>query len=308
MPHYNAATEDGLEAWRDSLGDLLDVLADGSIERLDALRSRYTEMLKRHPVPSGVVVNDLVMGSIRAKRVTPENRVPGRTLLYFHGGAYLFGAPEGYVALGGRLALAMKAEVLIPDFRLAPEHPYPVPILDCVDAYAWLLEQGQDPAAVIFSGDSAGGSLTVSVMMHARERGMPLPAAGFAISPWADLAHTGESMSTREGIDPLCTRSALDLQARAFLGGARVTVPDASPVHADLRGLPPILIQIGEAEVMLSGAISLATRLGEHGVHVALEIVPDMFHVWHLFAAVLPEAEAAIHRASKFVSAVIPAP
>ncbi len=305
MPIYNTKTEAGLQAWRDSLVDLLDVLAGKSTRSMDELRAGYTDMLKQHPAPTGIEVDDIMMGATPAKRVRPNNLVDGRTLIYFHGGAYLFGSSEGYVALAGRLALALRAEVLIPDYRLAPEHPYPTPILDCVDAYKWLLDQGQDPRKTVFAGDSAGGSLTVTVMVHARERGLALPAAGLAISPWADIAHMGESMRTRDGIDPLCTQSALDLQARAFLGGARATSPDASPVHADLRGLPPILVQIGEAEVMLSGAINLAIRLGEHRVHSVLEIVPDMFHVWHLFAAVLPEGQQAIDRAARFAKAAL---
>lgn len=305
MPGYNSATEAGLQAWRDSLAELLDVLEGTSTTSMDELRAGYTRMLQQHPVPDSIIVDDIVMGAIPAKRVTPDERAPGRTLVYFHGGAYLFGSPAGYVGLAGRLARAMRAEVLIPDYRLAPEYPYPSPIIDCVDAYEWLLAQGQDPAATVLSGDSAGGALTVTVMVQARERGLPLPAAGVAISPWVDMAHLGESMQTRDGIDPLCTRAALDIQARAFLAGARATNPDASPVHADVRGLPPILIQIGEAEVMLSGAIALAVRLGEHRVHSLLEIVPDMFHVWHLFAAVLPEAQDAIERAGQFVETTL---
>lgn len=300
MPIYNPKTEAGLQAWRDSLADLLDVLGGSSARSMEELRAGYTAMLEEHPAPAGIEVDDVMMGGTPAKRVRPYNLIGGRTLVYFHGGAYLFGSPDGYVALGGRLAIALHAEVLIPAYRLAPEHPYPTPILDCVDAYSWLLDQGHDPRQTIFAGDSAGGALTITVMVHARERGLALPAAGLCISPWADIAHTGESMRTREGVDPLCARAALDLQARAFLGGAHATSPDASPVHADLRGLPPILVQIGEAEVMLSGAIDLAVRLGEHRVHSVLEVVPDMFHVWHLFAAVLPEGQKAIDRAARF--------
>lgn len=302
MPVYNEATESRLQAWRDSLSELLVILnGEPSFMSMDDLRAGYTAMLKGHPAPEGITVEDVMMGTTPAKLVTPTDHILGRTLLYFHGGAYLFGSAEGYVALGGRLALALKAQVYIPHYRLAPEHPYPTPILDCVDSYEWLLSQGVDPRGIVFSGDSAGGALTVSAMMHARDRGLPLPAGGAAISPWVEIAHQGQSMRTRAGIDPLCTQAALDIQARAFLGGARATSPDASPVHADLRGLPPILVQIGEAEVMLSGAIDLAIRLGEHRVRSSLEIWPDMFHVWHMFAAVLPEGQRAIDGLARFL-------
>lgn len=307
MPRYDDETEAGLQAWRDALSDLLEVLAGTSSRSMDDLRSGYTEMLRRHAAPAGIEVEETLLGEIPAHRVTPHNAVNGRTLVYFHGGAYLFGSAEGYVALAGRLGLAMRSEVVIPDYRLAPEHPYPAPILDCVDAYASLLESGLDPENILFAGDSAGGALTLSVMTHARERGLPLPAGGVVISPWVDLTHAGSSMRTRDGIDPLCTREALDLQARSFLGAERATVPDASPVRADLRGLPPILIQVGEAEVMLSGALELAAALAEQRVEVTLEAVPDMFHVWHLFAASLPQAREAIARAGAFGDRVLPA-
>jgi len=137
-------------------------------------------------------------------------------------------------------------------------------------------------------------------MVNARNRGWPLPAGGTAISPWCDLEHSGRSMRTREGIDPLCTQAALDVQARAFLQGARPEHPDASPVHADVQGLPPILVQVGEAEVMMSGAIRLAEHLAEGGVRSTLEVWPNMFHVWHLFAAILDEGQQAIDAISQF--------
>lgn len=306
MPVYNEPTERGLQAWRDSLAGLLDALSAGADPALmDELRKGYTRMLRQHPVPDGVAVEETEAGGIPALRVTPTGSDTRRTLIYFHGGAYLFGSPEGYVALGARFALALDAVVLIPDYRLAPEHPYPEPILDCVEFYQGVLESGRSPDSIVFAGDSAGGALTVTVMTSARERGLALPAAGLVISPWVDLTHSGASMRTRDGVDPLCSRDALDVQARAFLGGARATAPDASPIHADLRGLPPILVQVGEAEVMLSGALELVARLTEHRVRVSLDVWPDMFHVWHLFAAVLGEGRRAIERAASFASCVL---
>lgn len=306
MPIYNEPTQRGLQAWRDSLAGLLTALAeDADPGLMRELRENYTRMLRQHPIPEGVVVEPITVSGIPAHRVTPARGSPTRTLIYFHGGAYLFGSAEGYVALGARFALALDAVVLIPDYRLAPEHPFPTPIVDCVDFYQGVLEGGVPPESVVFAGDSAGGALTLSVMTRARARGLPLPAAGIVLSPWVDLSHSGASMRTRQGVDPLCSRDALDLQARAFLGGARVTEPDASPVNADLRGLPPILVQIGEAEVMLSGALDLVTRLAEHRVRVSLDVWPDMFHVWHLFAAVLEEGRLGIERAASFAAAAL---
>jgi monoterpene epsilon-lactone hydrolase len=298
---YSVAVERRLQDWRDSLVNLLDLLEGSPGGRdLGELRSGYDEMLAGHPMCDGVVVDALQLGTVPALRVSPATQSPGAHVVYFHGGAYLFGAPRGYLGLASRIAIANDAAVYLPDYRLAPEYPYPTPILDCVDAYGALLDNGVDPKSVFFVGDSAGGSLAVTVMIHARNRGWPLPAGATAISPWCDLEHAGRSMRTREGIDPLCTRAALDVQARAFLQGARPHMPDASPIYADVSGLPPVLIQVGEAEVMMSGAIRLAEHLAESGVRMNLEVWPNMFHVWPLFAAILPEGQAAIDSSAAF--------
>ncbi|RJT96617.1 alpha/beta hydrolase [Arthrobacter frigidicola] len=292
-----------LTEWRNSLAQLIPLLEGGqATQDLQELRAGYIGMLGAHGIPDGLTVHQADLGGVPGKVITPPEFLDGRTLVYFHGGAYIFGAAAGYIGLAGRLALALRARVVLPDYRLAPEHPYPTPIEDCFTAYRSLLQEGHDPARMVFAGDSAGGALTVSVMIKAREAGLPLPAGGAAISPWADLAHTGSSMITRHGIDPLCTKEALDIQARIFLAGAPPYSPDASPVYADLTGLPPVLIQIGEKEVMLSGAMRLATRLAQHRVRTTLEVWPDMFHVWHLFAAVLPEGQQAIDNAAAFLS------
>ncbi len=298
---YSPPVERRLQDWRDSLTDLLDLLeADAGGRSLDDLRAGYVEMLMGHPVCDGVVIDESRLGSVDTMRVRPADGPPDAHIMYFHGGAYLFGAPRGYLGLASRIAIANNAVVHLPDYRLAPEHPYPAPILDCVQAYGALLETGVDPRSVLFAGDSAGGSLTVSVMVHARDRGWPLPAGATAISPWCDLAHTGRSMRTRAGTDPLCSREALDVQARAFLQGARPDEPDASPIHAAVGGLPPVLVQVGEAEVMMSSAIRLAEHLAESGVRADLQVWPSMFHVWHLFAAILPEGQDAIDQSAAF--------
>jgi acetyl esterase/lipase len=147
--------------------------------------------------------------------------------------------------------------------------------------------------------------MVVSVMVAARNAGLALPAAGVAISPWANLEHSGSSMKTRDGIDPTVSLAGLDLMAKAFLNGALKNNPDASPVFADVRGLPPILVQIGESEVMLSDAIRLATHLAENRVRVSLEVWPGMFHVWHMFAAILPEGMQALQGAAAFLEGAL---
>jgi acetyl esterase/lipase len=218
-----------------------------------------------------------------------------------HGGGYIAGSPAAYHGLAGHYAKLLKAVVYMPDYRLAPEHPFPAAIDDTLESYRWLLDNGHPPDSIVFSGDSAGGAMVVSVMVAARTAKLPLPAAGVAISPWANLEHSGSSMKTRDGIDPTVSLAGLDLMAKAFLDGALRNNPDASPVFADVRGLPPIMVQIGESEVMLSDAIRLATHLAENRVRVSLEVWPGMFHVWHMFAAILPEGMQALQNAATFL-------
>lgn len=264
-------------------------------------REKYNNTLAQHPTPDGVSINQIDMGSIAGTMVKPDDAEAGRALLYIHGGGYIAGSPGAYHGMAGHYAKLLKAVVYMPDYRLAPEHPFPAAIDDTLASYKWLLDQGYDAKSIAFSGDSAGGAMVVSVMVAARNAGLALPAAGVAISPWANLEHTGPSMKTRDGIDPTVSLAGLDLMAKAFLNGALKNDPDASPVFADVRGLPPILVQIGESEVMLSDAMRLATHLAENRVRVSLEVWPGMFHVWHIFAAILPEGMQALESASIFL-------
>lgn len=264
-------------------------------------RENYMAALAVHPTPEGVTVTEVDMGGVAGTVVTPDVAVDGRVLLYLHGGGYVAGGPAGYHGLAGHYAKLLKARVYMPDYRLAPEHPFPAAIDDNLAAYRWLLEQGNLPESIAFSGDSAGGAMVVTVMVAARNAGLPLPAAGVALSPWTNLEHTGSSMTTRDGIDPTVSLAGLNLLAKAFLNGALKNNPDASPVFADVRGLPPILVHIGESEVMLSDAMQLAVHLAENRVRVSLEVWPGMFHVWHMFAAILPEGMRALEDAAHFL-------
>jgi acetyl esterase/lipase len=164
-----------------------------------------------------------------------------------------------------------------------------------------MLAHGVEPSRLVVLGDSAGGTLVVSVQVALRDAGDPLPAAGVAISPWANLTHSGESFTTKVGVDPLCTKAALDVQAALFLGGAPADDARVSPVFADVHGLSPTLVQIGEAEVMLSDAVRLADRLATAAVQTRLDVWPGMFHVWHLFAETMPEAARAIDDIAAFI-------
>lgn len=210
-----------------------------------------------------------------------------------------------YRPFGATLATLLKAVVYIPDYRRAPEHPFPLPVDDVAAAYRWLLDQGHDARNIAFAGDSAGGAMTVSVMAIARDAGLPLPAGGFAMSPWANLEHGGSSMTSRLSRDLIHAEvpDGLEVMARVFLAGAPANSPEASPIFADLSGLPPILIQVGEAEQLLSDGMRLADRLGDSGVRVTMEVWPDMFHGWQIHHAEVPEGAEALENAVLFLDA-----
>lgn len=303
MP-FSPVVKERVAEWNDvsaSFGPLL----SGQGGEWDAARARYLAVLCAHPTPEGVTITQTDMGGVPGTVVTPDEVEGQRTLLYIHGGGYIAGSPAGYLGLAGRFAKLLKAAVYMPDYRLAPEHPFPAAIDDTLASYRWLLDQGYPADQIMFSGDSAGGAMVVTVMVAARDDGLPLPAGGVAISPWANLEHTGASMTSRDGIDPTVSLAGLDLMAEAFLQGASRSDPAASPVFADVAGLPPILVQIGESEVMLSDAVRLASHLGEGKVRVTLQIWPEMFHVWHMFAAILPEGEQALQSAQAFLEVTL---
>lgn len=291
-----------LTRWAASAAPIARLLAGQGDTTWPQARRTYLDTLATlFPAPPGVTFSPVDMGGVAGTRVDPEHVEGGRTLFYIHGGGYAHGGPEGYHGLAGHYARRLRATVYLPDYRQAPEHRFPVPIDDTFRAYRDLLEKGVDPSSLAISGDSAGGAMVITIMRKARDAGLPLPAGGVAISPWANLTHTGASAQDRDGLDPLCSVEYLDLLARNFLGEVLATDPDASPVFADVRGLPPTLVQIGENEVMLSDAIRLAAHLGENRVRTSLEVWPGMFHVWHVCAGQLPEADRALRNAVAFL-------
>jgi acetyl esterase/lipase len=222
-------------------------------------------------------------------------------MLYLHGGGYVIGSITTHRELAGRLSRAAAARVLIIDYRLAPEHPYPAAVEDATTAYRWLLQNGAMPARTVIAGDSAGGGLTVATLLALRDAGEPLPAAGVCLSPWTDMEGIGESMRTKAGVDPIVQRAGLLHFADLYLHGADPRSPLAAPLYANLQGLPPLLIQVGTRETLLDDATRLATRAQAEGVEVTLEPWEDMIHVWQLFAPLLPEGQQAIERIGEYV-------
>ena len=267
----------------------------------EAARAQFQQMLTQIPAPEGVTFEEMAGGPVCGFWSRGPGAAEDRVLLYLHGGGYVIGDARGYRPLWGALAQACGARGLGVDYRLAPEHPFPAAVDDAVGAYRWLLDQGIGPGSIVLAGDSAGGGLTVAALVEARRQGLPMPAAALAISPWVDLACASGSIASKAAEDPSLTLQGLVNCVRQYLDGASVDAPLASPVHADLTGLPPLLIQVGSAEILLDDAVALAGKAGADGVRVRLEIWPAMPHVWHAFSFMLDEGREAIDEAGDFL-------
>ncbi len=252
-------------------------------------------------VADDVRVTPTLAGGVPAEWVEAPEAAPDRALLYLHGGGYTTGSPATHRDLAGRLSRAAGVRVLNVDYRLPREHPQRAAVEDAPAAFRWLLGEGIDPARAAVAGDSAGGGLTLATLVALRDEGTPLPAAGVGLSPWVDLAGLGESMTSKAAADPMVQREGLLEMARAYLGAHPPRTPLAAPLHADLRGLPPLLLHVGTAETLLDDALRFAERAREAGVDVRLEAWDDMVHVWHIFAPMLPEGQQAIERIGEFL-------
>ena len=255
---------------------------------IEEQRARLEEMASLFPVPPDVRREPVDAGGVSAEWITAPGAATDRVVLYLHGGGYVIGSVNTHREVISRLSRAAGAKALAIDYRLAPEHPHPAAVEDSTAAYRWLLRGGVDPARLVIAGESAGGGLTVATLVALRDAGDPLPAAGVCLSPWVDLECIGESMTTKAEVDPLVEREGVLEMAKAYLGETQPRTPLAAPLYADLRGLPPLLIQVGTAEVLLDDSTRLAERARSAGVEVVFEPWDDMIHMWHMFAAMLP--------------------
>ena len=268
---------------------------------IDGFRLAFEEMMSQFPMEDDIVCARLGAGGVPAEWITAPNAADDRVLLHLHGGGYVIGTMRGYRAILARLSRASGCRVLGIEYRLAPENPFPAAVDDSVAAYRWLLAQGYDPRKIALTGDSAGGGLVVALLVALRYLGEPMPAAGVCMSAWVDLEGTGESMTTKAEEDPIVQKEMLDFMAQLYLGDRDRKTPLASPLYADLRGLPPLLIQVGSAETLLDDSTRLAERARAAGVEVDLQVWDDMIHVWPLFAPVLPEGQQAIEQIGDFI-------
>jgi len=253
-------------------------------------------------VPPDVHCDPVDAGGVPAEWITTPNVLPERVVYYLHGGGYVIGSINTHREMVSRLSRAASARVLIIDYRLAPENPFPAAVDDSIAAYRWLLSVGVDPARLVIAGESAGGGLTVATLVALRDACEPLPRAGICLSPWVDLECLGESIATKAEIDPVVSKDNILMLAKAYLGNTDPCTPLASPLYAELTGLPSLLIQVGTAEILFDDARRLADRARAAGVDVTLEPWEDMIHMWHFFAAILPEGQQAIDRIGEFIS------
>ena len=250
--------------------------------------------------PDDVTYEPVDAGGVSAEWTTPPEADGDRTVVYFHGGGYTIGSIQSHRPIVTRIAREARARVLSVDYRLGPEHRHPAAVEDGCGAFDFVVAQGIDAADVALAGDSAGGGLTIATLVALRDAGRALPGAGACISPWLDLTLAGASMKSKLDEDPMVTPEGLAEMADAYAGGS-LAHPTASPLFADLAGLPPLLVQVGTAEILLDDSTRFAERADAAGVDVELEVWDDMVHVWHAFADLLPEGAQATERLGAFL-------
>jgi len=242
-------------------------------------------------------------GGVDGEWISPANAPPDKAVLYFHGGGFRIGSVASHRELIAQIADASGARVLAINYRLAPEHRFPAALDDALAAYGWMRDQGVMPGNIAFVGDSAGGNLVLATMLSLRERDLPLPVAGVLMSPWTDLAATGESYVNRAESDPIHQRPMILALAKNYLGEQEdPRDPLVSPLYADLRGLPPLLIQVGNRETVLDDSTMFADKARDAGVDVELQVWDGMIHVFQMFGAQRPEAHQAIAAIAKFLN------
>lgn len=270
---------------------------------IETLRAEFKALMARMPVPGGIRTAATTLAGLPVLRVEPTGPTRAGTILYFHGGSWVSGSPETALSLTANLVVKTGFTAYSVDYRLAPEHPFPAAIEDCVAAYRALLDAGTDPATIVFAGESAGGGLSVTASLAARDAGLPLPGAIAVFSPGFDATRTGASIESKHGIDPIFTRADFEHTGAMYLAGADPRQPLLSPaVLGDLTGLPPVLIQVGTNELLLDDSTRFATRAREAGIDVILDVTADVPHVFQVFTDVLDEADQALDRAALFLT------
>lgn len=269
---------------------------------IDKVRAGMEQLGKFGKLPKDVNFKPVIAGGVPAEWITTPNSNNSKVILYLHGGGYVAGSIAAYRDLVARISIVSNARTLILEYRRAPEFKFPNAIEDAIAAYKWLVsKENIDPNNIIIAGDSAGGGLTLTTVTKLRDEGFPLPTALVLLSPWTDLAGTGESMKKNVKIDPFISTEMWRLCSKSYLGTVDPFNPLASPLYADLQGLPPLLIQVGTSEVLLDDSVRLAERARTAGVDVRLKIWNDMIHIFAIFAVFTPESRQAIEQIGDFI-------
>lgn len=263
-------------------------------------RAGMSAFLGANPLPPDVETSKVSANGVPAEWFSIPSSDPARVVLYLHGGGYVIGSIDTHREFTARLARACAGRVLSLDYRLAPENPFPAAVDDAVAGYRFLVGAGVSPSNIVIAGDSAGGGLTVATLLALKQAGDALPAAGVCLSPWVDLEGTGDSMVSRDALDPMVHKPGLQEMAAHYLQGKDARDPLASPLYADLTGLPPLLIQVGTSETLFDDATRLTTKATAAGVDVTFEAYDEMIHVFQVFP-MLPEALEATAKIGKFI-------
>ena len=270
-------------------------------------RRLLRELTSAQPLPADVTVAAATLGGVPTVEITIDGIEPRHVVLYFHGGVYVLGDALSAAGLASQVARLTRAKVISVDYRLAPEHPYPAAVDDALAVYEALLDNGTAPSDIAFAGESAGGGLAIATLVNARDHGLPLPAAAFVMSPYADLTLAGATMDTKREVDVLMSPESLRPRVADYTSGQDPALGLISPVFADLSGLPPLIIQVGTHEILLDDAVRLARQAAIADVEVSLDITPQVPHVFQTFYPILDEAAAALDRAGKLLSAYLAA-
>jgi acetyl esterase/lipase len=262
---------------------------------------RFESIFEPIPKLPNIGVESVSVNGMYGEWVTAPNVRADRIMLYLHGGGHFAGSCKAYRDFVARLSLATDTRGFVFEYRLAPEHPFPAAIEDSLAVYRWLLSSGFRSSQIFIAGDSAGGSMVLSTLLALRDASEPLPACAVLISPETDLTLTGESLTKLANVDPWITPQIMSAVARWYLGATDAHHPLASPLHADLHGLPPLLIHVGSDEVLLNDSTRFAEKAWNTGVDVTLRVASGMWHDWHIFAPILSEGQLAVDEIGAFI-------
>ncbi|KKK38606.1 hypothetical protein WQ57_08425 [Mesobacillus campisalis] len=298
MPSFSSYLfRKGIKIGVKRLGDLKQVDIGERRRKMDALALRWSKL------PKNTEVKQTEIEGLYAEWISNNKSVDNKVILYLHGGAYGYCSANTHRSLAARIMKEAGVKVLLPEYRLAPENPYPAALEDALCIYRWLLRQGYDPGNIFLAGDSAGGGLSVAAALYLRDHEEPLPAAVICLSPWVDLTSGGESYTKNQPIDPYLTTDGARATALAYAGEERLDHPYISPVFADFTGFPPLFIQVGSIEILLSDAEQLAEKARKAGVQVDIKVWQGMWHVWQASGR-LREAKLAIREIGEYIKEI----